>query len=229
MKLDSNHAVIQLNQVEFAYQNDTGKPLLTIPSWQVMTGERVLLIGESGSGKSTLLKLLSGLLVADSGSVLVNGQALETMNHRQRDQFRAKQTGYVAQHFNLIPYLSAIDNINLATYFTRTSKVNNSQRAASVLDELNIDEEHWHRPVSQLSTGQQQRVAIARAVTNKPPLLIADEPTSSLDQSNRDNFISTLMTTADSHQMTLIFVSHDLALSKHFSRVDLISNINMST
>jgi len=95
-----------------------------------------------------------------------------------------------------------------------------------LLLELNIAERQWHKPVNQLSVGQQQRVAIARAIINKPKLLIADEPTSSLDQDNRDNFMSILMTTADTHNMTLIFVSHDLSLSRYFNRVDSMSDIN---
>ena len=95
------------------------------------------------------------------------------------------------------------------------------------LNEKNIAETEWHKPVSQLSVGQQQRVAIARAIVNKPRLLIADEPTSSLDENNRDNFMSILMTTAEAHNMTLVFVSHDLSLSRYFKRVDSMSDINM--
>jgi len=92
--------------------------------------------------------------------------------------------------------------------------------------QLNITEKHWYRPVNQLSIGQQQRVAIARAIVNKPKLLIADEPTSSLDQTNRDNFMSILMRTANAYDMTLVFVSHDLSLSDYFDRVDSMSDIN---
>ena len=97
------------------------------------------------------------------------------------------------------------------------------------MSELNIAESQWNKPVNQLSVGQQQRVAIARAIVNKPKLLIADEPTSSLDQNNRDNFMSLLMSTADSYEMTLVFVSHDLSLNSYFERVDSMADINKVT
>jgi len=200
MSSNSNDPFIALNQVKFRYSGESKLPILNLNSWSVSEGERVLLIGSSGSGKSTLLKLLSGILSSDSGQIWVAGHALESLTDRQRDHFRATQIGYVAQNFNLIPYLSTIDNIRA--------------------------ERQWHKPVNQLSVGQQQRVAIARAIINKPKLLIADEPTSSLDQDNRDNFMSILMTTADTHNMTLIFVSHDLSLSRYFNRVDSMSDIN---
>lgn len=227
MSLNDDDALIKLNQVSFAYPTDSNQYVLNIPSWKVDAGETVLLIGESGSGKSTLLKILSGILVPSSGCVSVAGMALEKMSNRQRDQFRAEQIGYVAQNFNLIPYLSALDNINLANFFARkANQKTNGFKVQTLLEELSITEQHWQRPISELSVGQQQRVAIARAVINKPQILIADEPTSSLDQSNRDNFMSILMTTAKTHNMTLVFVSHDLSLSSYFDRIDSVSHIN---
>ena len=228
MPPSDNESLIELKEVEFTYPSDKDRCVLNLPEWKVSAGERVLLIGESGSGKSTLLKLLSGILVPDRGSVRVAGMALETMHSRQRDRFRAEQIGYVAQSFNLIPYLSAVDNIKLANYFAHES-TNNPRvlEAASVLDDLNVTELHWHRPIRELSAGQQQRIAIARAIINRPRLLIADEPTSSLDQSNRDNFMSILMKTAETHKMTLVFVSHDLTLGSYFDRIDSVSDINM--
>jgi len=240
MSPNTKDALIKLNRIEFTYTGATptghnpsnthsskNSRVLNLPSWQVAAGEHVLLIGASGSGKSTLLNVLSGILVPDLGKVVVAGHALETMNNRQRDRFRATEIGYVAQSFNLIPYLSAIDNIKLANYFCdHSSQENNTVEVEALLQELNITENEWHRPAKQLSVGQQQRVAIARAIVNKPKLLIADEPTSSLDQSNRDNFMSMLMTTASDHNMTLVFVSHDLSLSSYFDRVDSMSDIN---
>lgn len=220
--------IINLSQVKFSYSNRPTQPLLNIPSWQVNSGERVLLIGSSGSGKSTLLNLLSGILSPDSGEVLVAGEALEKLTDRQRDRFRAKRIGYVAQSFNLIPYLSAIDNIKLTNYFAkRSSKDEHTLEIEALLMELNIDEPHWHKPIKQLSIGQQQRVAVARAIVNKPKLLIADEPSSALDQENRDRFMAVLMSAADAHDMTLVFVSHDLSLREHFHRVESMSDINI--
>ena len=227
MNTSSNEPLIDLNQLRFSYPGDSNTHALNLPSWQVHTKESVLLIGSSGSGKSTLLKLLSGILSPDSGKISVAGHALESLTARQRDTFRATQIGYVAQNFNLIPYLSAIDNIKLTTYFAQNSNADNKDSdIEALLLELNITQTQWHKPVNQLSTGQQQRVAIARAIVNKPKLLIADEPTSALDQANRDQFMSILMTTAASHNMTLVFVSHDLSLKRYFHRVDSMSDIN---
>jgi putative ABC transport system ATP-binding protein len=158
----------------------------------------------------------------------VAGYALDKLSGRQRDQFRATQIGYVAQSFNLIPYLSAIDNIQLAHYFTKSKNQEGKDLSIeTLLLELNIVKSHWHKPINQLSVGQQQRVAIARAIINRPKLLIADEPTSSLDQDNRDNFLGILMNAATSYDMTIVFVSHDLSLSHHFARIDSMSDINM--
>jgi len=222
-----NEPIISIRQLEFRYSGDSNINLLSLSSWKVEAGESVLLIGSSGSGKSTLLKLLSGILVPDSGLISVVGHELASLTNRQRDQFRASQIGYVAQSFNLIPYLSALDNIRLTRYIAPTSnRESNDLEVESLLLELNIDDTQWNRPVNQLSIGQQQRVAIARAIVNKPKLIIADEPTSSLDQSNRDNFMSILLKTADTHNMTLVFVSHDLSLSGYFDRVDSMADIN---
>ena len=222
-----DNLLINLNQVQFSYSDESDTHVLKLPCWQVKVGESVLLIGSSGSGKSTLLNLLSGLLMPDSGQIRVAGQSLETLTERQRDRFRATQIGYVAQSFNLIPYLSAVDNIKLTQYFAKDASEQDKGLAAKpLLSELNITESQWNKPVNQLSVGQQQRVAIARAIVNKPKLLIADEPTSSLDQNNRDNFMSLLMSTADSYDMTLVFVSHDLSLSSYFERVDSMAEIN---
>jgi len=171
----------------------------------------------------TLLNLLSGILTPDSGQVSVAGHALETLSDRQRDRFRATEIGYVAQSFNLIPYLSAIDNIQLANHFAGSPE---DAGIEPLLLELNITQEQWNKPVRQLSIGQQQRIAIARAIVNKPKLLIADEPTSSIDQANRDKFMSVLMKTSEIHNMTLVFVSHDLSLGEQFHRVDSMSDIN---
>jgi len=229
MKSISSDLLIKLDQVTFSYPDNANSNVLNVPRWRVDAGENVLVIGESGSGKSTLLKLLSGMLVPDSGAVVVAGQALETLNSRQRDRFRAEQTGYVAQSFNLIPYLSALNNIKLANYFAQNTDQNNSGlEVTQLLQELNIEKAHWSRPISQLSIGQQQRIAIARALINKPKVLIADEPTSSLDQSNRDNFMEILFTAARAHQMTLVFVSHDLSLKEYFHRIDTMHDISVS-
>ncbi len=227
MSFKDQRPLIVLNQVVFSYTTDSSRCVLNIPSWCVSDQEHVLLVGSSGSGKSTLLNLLSGLLIPSEGAMTVAGHTLEKMNGRERDKFRSTHIGYVAQNFNLIPYLSAADNIKLALHFgSNTSNKRFKVEIVELLAQLNISQSHWNRPISQLSIGQQQRIAIARAIINKPKIIIADEPTSSLDQSNRDNFMSILMEATKTHDTTLIFVSHDLSLSRYFDRIDSMSDIN---
>ena len=218
---------IQLKDVHFVYPDTPNNSVLNIKSWSVPDREQVFVHGPSGGGKSTLLNLLSGVLNANSGEVTVLGERLDKMNARQRDRFRANHIGYIFQQFNLIPYIGAVDNIQLASQFAK----NNTQSALtgeikSLLSIFKIPESEWQKPVAKLSMGQQQRIAIARAMINKPELLIADEPTSSLDQDNRDNFISELQTLVSEHNITLLFVSHDMSLAKHFGRVDALAEIN---
>lgn len=216
---------INLSNVCFSYPEQANVPILNIPAWSLGEGEDAFIYGPSGGGKSTLLGLLSGILSATQGKVTVLGQALNNMSPRQRDKFRANHIGYVFQQFNLIPYLDAIDNIRLASYFAKSNRSLDND-IQTLLTTLNFPEQDWNKPVRNLSIGQQQRIAIARALINKPQILIADEPTSSLDQANRDNFMSLLMSIVKDHKITLLFVSHDMSLSHYFSRVESLNEIN---
>ncbi len=217
---------ISLNDLIFSY--DQTAPLLNIPSWEVEQGEKVFLKGASGSGKSTLLQLLAGLLSPQSGNINVFGTQLDTLNQRQRDQFRAENIGYIFQQFNLIPYLSAFDNVLLSGEFGKSNKQENQSRARELLTQLQLPEYTWQQQGLLLSIGQKQRVAIARALLSSPKLLIADEPTSALDEDNRDAFMRTLMELADTQNSTLIFVSHDARLADYFDRTDNLSDLCLS-
>jgi putative ABC transport system ATP-binding protein len=218
---------IELENIRFHYPHHPSHPILNISSWKLGKGESVFIHGPSGGGKSTLLHILSGLFTPSQGQVTVLGSRFDTMTVRNRDRFRAAHIGYVFQQFNLIPYLSAFDNILLAsTFSSRCNRVNRNTRIKHLLDSLNISETVWNKPTRDLSIGQQQRIAIARALINTPQLLIADEPTSSLDTTNRDSFMSLLMSVVKEHNMSLVFVSHDLSLSNYFSRVDALCHIN---
>ncbi len=214
---------IELHDLRFAYPDTPGATILDIPRWSVAAGERLFVHGPSGSGKSTLLGLLSGILPCQSGHVDVLGQRLDTMQGRQRDRFRANHIGYVFQQFNLIPYLDARENIELARHFCRRD---GEQDSEALLAQLGIAAADQRKPTARLSIGQQQRVAIARALVNGPELLIADEPTSSLDTDNRDAFMSLLMAMATEHGFTLLFVSHDLSLGQYFDRIEALDAIN---
>lgn len=220
---------IQLKDIRYTYPDTPGKLILNINNWKVAAGEQVFVHGPSGGGKSTLLNLLSGMLQADTGEVSVMGQRLDKISSRQRDRFRADHIGYIFQQFNLIPYLDAIDNIKLAHQFAKENTSSSLEDdIKSLLSSFYIDPADWQKPVAKLSIGQQQRIAIARAMVNKPELLIADEPTSSLDQDNRDNFMKELMAMVSEHNTTLLFVSHDMSLAKHFNRVDALADINIA-
>lgn len=218
---------INLTNLRFNYPQQSNSLVLNIPTWSVNAGEHAFLYGDSGSGKSTLLNVLTGLLTVNSGDVVVLGQRIDKMTNRQRDHFRANNIGYVFQQFNLIAYLDAIENVRLASYFAKSvSKPSLMTDITTLLSSLNIPEKDWKKPVSQLSIGQQQRIAIARALINKPTLLIADEPTSALDQNNRETFMTLLMSIAKNNNITLLFVSHDMSLSRYFTRVESLSDIN---
>jgi putative ABC transport system ATP-binding protein len=216
---------VQLTGIQFSFGDDHQRPLLDIDQWAVQRGERVLIHGPSGVGKSTLMNILSGLLTCATGEVSVLGKRLDQMSVRQRDQFRADNIGCVFQRFNLIPYLNAIDNIGLANTFSASGNGRWREEAAALLTALTVHKNSWAKPTSNLSMGQQQRVAIARALINSPEILIADEPTSSLDSENRDNFLSLLMGLIKERDMTLIFVSHDMTLAKYFTRLDALPDI----
>ncbi len=164
--------IIDLVNLKFSYAEQSSSRVIDIPSWSLSAGEHTLIHGSSGSGKSTLLNILNGLLSVDSGHVKVLGQRIDEMTNRQRDTFRANNIGYVFQQFNLIPYLDAIDNIQLANYFSKSvSKSSLTKEIKTLLQSLNIPEKDWKKPVRTLSIGQQQRIAIARALINKPTLI----------------------------------------------------------
>ncbi|MDY6828884.1 MAG: ABC transporter ATP-binding protein [Pseudomonadota bacterium] len=215
--------VASLEDLSFHYGN-AKEPVLEIPQWSVQAGETVFLHGPSGCGKSTLLNLLAGILLPSSGAVDVLGERMSELSARQRDRWRARHIGVVFQQFNLIPYLSALENSKLAAHFGRTA--NSTDRAKGLLKALGINDALHRQPAAQLSIGQQQRVAVARALVNQPQLLLADEPTSALDTRNRDAFMALLLEQVMRNNTALIFVSHDLSLRDRFSRVEALEDIN---
>lgn len=218
---------IDLQNVRFAYPETPSKDILNIDHWTVSEGEHVFLHGPSGSGKSTLLNLLSGITQSQHGDVSVLGQSLNRLKPHERDRFRAHNIGYVFQQFNLISYLSALDNVHLSGHFSKQSRNKSfDSEAKALLEKLNIAIDDWNKPAAKLSIGQQQRVAIARALVHKPKILIADEPSSALDEHNRNKFMELLMSVVASYGVTLVFVSHDQSLSHYFSRVDALPDIN---
>ncbi|MEJ2765849.1 ATP-binding cassette domain-containing protein [Photobacterium sp. MCCC 1A19761] len=221
--------VIEVSNLSFRWPGQAA-PLLDIPSLTIRQGEKVFLKGPSGSGKSSLLSLLAGITEPDAGEITLLEQPFSTLKPTRRDQFRANHIGYIFQMFNLLPYLSVLDNVLLPCRFSpqRTQKLNGTmtQEARRLINQLHLPESTLTQPIHALSIGQQQRVAAARALIGQPELLIADEPTSALDQENREAFIQLLMAECDQAGTTLLFVSHDATLEPLFDRCLTLDQLN---
>jgi putative ABC transport system ATP-binding protein len=208
--------------------------VLHIPELEVMSGERIFIRGASGSGKSTLLALLAGVNLPTSGEVRILGESINRLSGARRDHFRSDHIGFVFQLFNLIPYLSVLENVTLPCRFSplRKRKATGSgeqlhDEAMRLLRHLDMaHEELIHRPVTALSVGQQQRVATARALIGAPEIIIADEPTSALDSDRRQAFLRLLFQECEQTGSTLLFVSHDRQLESLFERHITLDDIN---
>lgn len=217
--------MIQMTKVQKQFtMNGTAIPILDIPHWQINMGEQIAIIGPSGSGKSTLLHLLGGILSPDQGEVIVDGQPLHQLTEAQKDNYRAQKCGYILQDFHLISSLTAKQNVEIMLPKTlgRTEKHNLIQQW---FNKVGIQQRMHHLP-SQLSRGQQQRVAIIRALINRPPLILADEPTGSLDWETAQEIARLLTGLCTEQQTTLITVTHDLHLSEKFPTCLHIGDIN---
>lgn len=218
METSSKHqAVLDIQDLSFSWQSGQN-PLFEIPSLQLAQKENIFLFGPSGSGKSTLLNIICGILPPSSGQVAIQGQNLYQLGNAKRDRFRSEHIGLIFQQLNLIPYLSMAENVLLPAFFANKANAQVESRATSLLSSLGFERQDFTQPASQLSVGQQQRVAIARALLLKPFLVVADEPTSSLDADNRDSFMQLLLNEAKENNSSVIFVSHDKALASHFKR-----------
>lgn len=219
---------IRLQNVVFGY--DARKPVLRVNEMVVHRGKRLFLYGPSGCGKTTLLGIMTGILYPQQGSVTVLGRELTKMSMSARDQHRGSEIGYIFQSFNLIPYLSVRQNVELPCQVHKRRRQHIvaptvAEEAERLVRRLGL-ESHLDRSVKELSTGQQQRVAIARAVIGKPSLVIADEPTSSLDTDRQQAFLDLLFEVCDEAQATLVFVSHDQSLMKLFDEQLALSEIS---
>lgn len=206
---------------------------LAIDDFRLGAGERVFLRGPSGSGKSSLLSLIGGVVTPQAGEVAVAGQVLDALSAAARDRFRADHVGFVFQLFNLLPWLSARDNILLACRFSPVRRARLAaagrtlaQEAERLAARLDLDVGLLSRPAAQLSVGQQQRVAAARALIGRPGLVVADEPTSALDADRQQAFLDLLLEECRAAGAALLFVSHDGRLARHFDRVVDLGSIN---
>lgn len=181
--------------------------------FHVDTGEFASIIGKSGSGKSTLLSLLGALDIPTSGEILVDNEDITKLSSSKQTAYRSKKIGFVFQHYNLIPNLSALDNVILALEFGGVPSRERKDRAVELLEEVGIDADQQKRKPSRLSGGQQQRVSIARALANHPAVILADEPTGNLDTETGKKIFDLLHNLSRSENTTIIAVTHDLDIA----------------
>jgi putative ABC transport system ATP-binding protein len=219
---------VDIEQLTFSYR--APKVVLRIPVLTIVKGEKIFLHGPSASGKTTLLGILTGALRASEGRVIVLGQDFSRMSGPARDALRGSRIGYIFQMFNLIPYLNVMENIMLPCRISaeRQRRLNGRSReeeAKKLAARLGIGRIIGDNVVD-LSVGQQQRVAAARALIGAPELIIADEPTSSLDEDHREGFLQLLFNHCREIGSTLIFVSHDRRMMPLFDRAISLAEIN---
>jgi ABC-type antimicrobial peptide transport system, ATPase component len=218
-----------MKELSFTYPQQK-KATLDIADFSVSKGEELFLHGPSGTGKTTLLEILSGVIKPTAGELKILGQDFMQLNDRQRDAFRAEHMGYIFQNFNLIPYLTVAENIELPLHLSparkkRVGNIDLNLVIHALCGNLGIAD-ILPKKVMELSVGQQQRVAVARALLGKPSLLLADEPTSALDTDHRERFLKLMFELAELYDTTVVFVSHDRTIQHLFSRAVSLAAIN---
>ena len=229
----NDDTLLEIENLQYRWPSGQ-RDVINIPELSIRKGERVFIKGESGSGKTTLLSLFGGINLPSAGLINILGTNICELKQSRRDQFRADHIGFIFQLFNLIPYLSVIENITLACEFSKRRKANVLAKSKTLEDEayrllchlqLN-DRDLLTKPVSDLSVGQQQRVAAVRALIGSPELIIADEPTSALDADAREHFLTLLLSECQESGSTVLFVSHDSSLETAFDRSLSLNQLN---
>ena len=209
--------MICIENLSFGY---SGRKVLSIPQLEVTAAQHMVVLGNSGSGKTTLLHILGGLLPPGQGKVVIDHTDIYGLSAHQRDKYRGRHIGLVFQKSHLISALSVGDNLLLAQYLS--GSIQDKVRVQEVLKELNLGDKVHHK-VRQLSQGEQQRATIARALLNKPGLILADEPTASLDDDNAHKVITLLKNQADRYRAALLIATHDQRVKNQF---DMNLNLN---
>jgi putative ABC transport system ATP-binding protein len=224
--------VLQIEQLRFGYGR--GTDLLDVPALRLDARQRLFLFGPSGSGKSTLLNLIAGTLAPRAGRIALGEIELSRLPGWRRDRLRSDRIGFVFQQFNLLPFVSVLENVLLPCRFSRrrrarAAEVDGSAEASAqrLLAALGLrDPALANRRAGELSVGQQQRVAAARALIGRPELVMADEPTSALDADSRDEFLDLLFAEVAAAGSALLFVSHDRSLAHRFDAELSLPSIN---
>ncbi|MEZ6125248.1 MAG: ABC transporter ATP-binding protein [Planctomycetaceae bacterium] len=214
-----------LEQIRKSYREPDGHrlPVLGIERFQLDRGEQAALVGSSGGGKTTLLNVISGILVPDSGKVVIDGRDIARLAEPMRDRFRAVKIGFVFQTFNLLPAFTALENVLLGMSFS--GRPVDRDYAVSLLERVGLQKRLNHLP-SRMSVGEQQRVSVARSMANRPVLLLADEPTANVDPANQSLILNLIRDTCREHNVTLLMVTHDMDVANSFDRVDRLADFN---
>ena len=198
-------------------------------SMTVNTGEFVSIIGKSGSGKSTLLSILGALDNPTTGSIVVDDMQINKLSGAKQTQYRAKKIGFVFQQYNLVPNLTALENVMLALEFGGYPSASRLDRATKLLESVGIEEDQRQRRPTRLSGGQQQRVSIARALANQPAYILADEPTGNLDSATGKKIFDLLHDLSRSQQTTIIVVTHDLEIAGKTDKTFILKDGKITT
>ncbi len=209
--------MIDIQRLQFEYPRTDFR--LRVDRLQVSPGERIAVVGPSGSGKTTLLNLISGIVVPKAGSVEVAGRQVSALSDSKRRDFRAASIGFIFQQFELVEYLSVLENILLPFMINRTLRIDSNvlTRGTELAASMGLQDK-LARKIRRLSQGEQQRVAICRALVTEPPLLLADEPTGNLDPRNKGLTIRLLFEFCRRQKATLVVVTHDLGILEGFDR-----------
>lgn len=215
--------LLELKNITKTYQSPSGSETRTVLdnlSFEVKAGETVAILGPSGSGKSTLLNIIGSLDKPTEGNVVFDGQDLSSHDENQLASIRNKKIGFIFQLHHLLPQCTVLENVLIPTLVNSNADEKNTQeeRAKRLLEKVNLQDHIEHHP-AQLSGGEQQRVAVVRAMIQNPPLLLADEPTGSLDQSSAENLSNILIDMNKEEQVTLIVVTHSEKLAGKMQRI----------
>lgn len=216
---------LRLKDVRKSYteQDGTRLPILGINEFSLQSGEQVALVGESGGGKTTLLNVISGITAPDAGEVVIDNTNIAKLSEPARDRFRALKIGFVFQTFNLLPAFTALENVLLGMSFS--GQKSDHKRAQGLLERVGLFHRLNHRP-SMLSVGEQQRVAVARALVNRPALLLADEPTASVDALHQAKVLELIRETCQEQKCSLLLVTHSTEIANEFTRVARLKDFN---
>lgn len=201
----------------------SSEPVTDVSRLELASGEQMLLTGGSGSGKSTLLHLIAGLMEPSAGRVVIDGQDVHALGGAKRDLFRGTAIGMIFQTFNLLHGFSALENVMMAMLFSTLPRKEHRERSAALLEKLGI--ERMNAAPEQLSIGQQQRVAVARAVACHPALVLADEPTASLDPENAATAVELIQEVCRENGAALLCVSHDPSMAARFERRESLDGL----